>query len=142
MWAHVALSIACTWRHTQRGRYAQHAHVSAQGGLAFGFLYSFNTSAGEMSDASEVLYTLYEAINGVAGARSPVDAAFGLRIKEGVRCTDCGQLTHQQARRRFSGLSRLSRVVQLRLSKPYTLPWSPVMNRARLTGRLDFAYST
>ncbi len=50
-----------------------------------------------MSDASEVLYTLYEAINSVAGARSPVDAVFGLRIKEGVRCADCGALTHQQA---------------------------------------------
>ena len=49
-----------------------------------------------MSDASEVLYTLYEAINGVAGPRSPVDAVFGLRIEEGVRCADCGALTHQQ----------------------------------------------
>ena len=49
-----------------------------------------------MSDASEVLFTLYEAVNGVAGARSPVDAVFGLRIKEGVRCAHCGRVTHQQ----------------------------------------------
>ena len=51
-----------------------------------------------MSDASEVLYTLYEAVNCVAGARSPVDAVFGLRVKEGVRCAGCGKTTHQQAR--------------------------------------------
>ncbi len=60
--------------------------------------------SGEMSDASEVLYTLYEAINGVAGARSPVDAVFGLRIKEGVRCSDCGALTHQQVNWMFLDL--------------------------------------
>ena len=58
-----------------------------------------------MSDASEVLYTLYEAINGVAGARSPVDAVFGLRVKEGVHCADCGASTHQQARARRGELS-------------------------------------
>ena len=56
------------------------------------------TFPGEMSDASEVLYTLYEAVNGVAGAQSPVDAVFGLRVKEGVCCASCNATTHQQAR--------------------------------------------
>jgi hypothetical protein len=51
-----------------------------------------------MSDASEVLYTLYEAVNGVAGERSPVDAVFGLRVKEGVCCAGCSMTTHQQVR--------------------------------------------
>ena len=50
-----------------------------------------------MNDASEVLYTLYESINGAAGAASPVDATFGLSVKEGVHC-QCGTITHKQVR--------------------------------------------
>lgn len=52
-------------------------------------------SAGEMNDASEVLYTLYESINGSAGESSPVDAVFGLAVREGVHC-ECGKVTHKQ----------------------------------------------
>lgn len=48
-----------------------------------------------MNDASEVLYTLYESINGSAGDNSPVDAVFGLAVREGVHC-ECGRVTHQQ----------------------------------------------
>ena len=50
-----------------------------------------------MNDASEVLYTLYESINAYAGAASPVDAIFGLSVKEGVHC-HCGKETHKQVR--------------------------------------------
>lgn len=53
-----------------------------------------------MNDASEVLYTLYESINSSAGAASPVDAIFGLAVKEGVHC-HCGRTTHNQVQSGF-----------------------------------------
>ena len=49
-----------------------------------------------MSDAGEVLLTIYERIQGVSTeAAAAVDAAFGLRVAEAVHCGACGRVTHQ-----------------------------------------------
>lgn len=53
--------------------------------------------AGEMSDAGELLLVLYEHIKSAAppAAAAAVDAAFGLRVAEAVRCSKCGMATHK-----------------------------------------------
>ena len=49
-----------------------------------------------MSDASEVLLTIYERIRGVSEeAAAAVDAFFGLQVAEEVHCGACGKVTHQ-----------------------------------------------
>ena len=52
--------------------------------------------AGEMSDAAEVLDTLYSSLEAVAGKDAPVNAVFTLNVVEGVTCKTCSKTTHKQ----------------------------------------------
>eukprot|EP00887_Chlorella_sp_A99_P005120 scaffold25.g5120.t1 len=57
---------------------------------------------GEMSDAGEVLLTLYERIHGMSQeAADQVDACFGLRVREAVNCGQCGRTTQQNEYTQF-----------------------------------------
>eukprot|EP00887_Chlorella_sp_A99_P005123 scaffold25.g5123.t1 len=57
---------------------------------------------GEMSDAGEVLLTIYEHIGGVSQeAADQVDACFGLRVREAVHCGQCGRTTQQNEYTQF-----------------------------------------
>ena len=56
---------------------------------------SRHCGAGEMSDASETLLSLYDSINAIPGSQKPVNDIFGLDTVEYVECRSCNMKTHK-----------------------------------------------
>ena len=53
--------------------------------------------AGEMSDAAEVLGTIYAQLEALPGVCPPLTAVFELPVREAVHCAACAKDTHQSS---------------------------------------------
>ena len=53
--------------------------------------------AGEMSDAAEVLGTIYEQLGALPGVRPPLTAVFEQPVREAVHCRACSKDTHRSS---------------------------------------------
>ena len=53
--------------------------------------------AGEMSDAAEVLGTIYEQLGALPGVRPPLTAVFEQPVREAVHCRACRKDTHRSS---------------------------------------------
>ena len=54
-------------------------------------------SAGEMSDAAEVLGAIYEQLADLPGIGARATQVFELPVREAVHCSECGKDSHQSS---------------------------------------------